>query len=74
MKTSEFKIGDLVTWVDQTYIDGRGRMVSGIVIGYTSLSSWNNLIQTTEHGAEAIVVHWNCNSRTNSSPLVLRKL
>ena len=67
----EFQIGDLVTWKDETYINGREHMISGIVMGYKSFSGWelDNPVTT-----ESIVVHWNCNMTTNSSPLVLRKL
>jgi hypothetical protein len=67
----ELQIGDLVTWKEDQYLDPREQMVTGIVIGYKSFSGWDldNPIDT-----EAVVVHWNGNLTTNSSPFVLRKL
>jgi hypothetical protein len=66
----EFQIGDLVTWNEMTHDVGE-HMITGVVIGFKKMSGWelDNPVTT-----EAVVVHWNGNVTTNSSPLVLRKL
>lgn len=71
MNTSEFQIGDLVTWKDESHMNMRERFITGIVMGSKPFPGWD-LDYPVE--TEAIVVHWNGNVITNTSPFVLRKL
>lgn len=67
MNKNSFQIGDLVAWKDDYFFDN---MRYGIVVGFTKLFDWDCKYETVD----VVIIHWNGDVTTNTSPNALRKL